>query len=151
MCSLSWLSVAISPSLLPLTHSISQSLWRISRMLKESAMPTSRPQRHLCLLSRSMRVIKWPMGGVLLCRLSVVYHLAGDLNYSKSIITELCNSLLDMFLSKRIFVAAAKWYVLKAWYAYLSDRRQRLRSFLEGAAQSLKRRSKMQRGHSPRL
>jgi hypothetical protein len=82
---------------------------------------------------------------------STVYHLAGELNYSKSIITELCNSLLDMFLSKRIFVAAAKWYVLKAWYAYLSDRRQRLRSFLEGAAQSLKRRSKMQRGHSPRL
>ena len=44
-----------------------------------------------------------------------------------------------MFLPWQTSVAAKCCVlgVLKAWYAYLSDRRQRLRSFLEGAAQSL--------------
>lgn len=128
-------SVAISPSLLPLMHSISQSLWRISRMLKESAMPTSRPQRHssdpwvVCFAERRL----------------VVYHLAGDLNISKlfKIHHHRAMQLLGWhvfvcFYQSDVFVAAAKWYVLKAWYAYLSERRQRLRRFLEGAAQSLK-------------
>ena len=113
---------------------ISQSL-RLSRMLKESAMPTSRPQRsQLTQLTH----------GWCLCRNSSITPLEISTistcirNSSQSYVT-LWLKYVDMFLSWQTSVAA-KCYVLgvlKAWYAYLSDRRQRLRSFLEGAAQSL--------------